>query len=162
MNLEPTAYFSRVSDIPLDMLISDGVGTLVVDVDNTLMPYDEDNIPDDIAEWMRKAKRHFTVVVISNTKPYRAKIIRKTLHVPAYGMCMKPLPISWLLLRRRVPKDKPAVVIGDQFFTDGLYAKWNNLKFIKVEPLSPKEAAHTKVTRWLEKILFISNAKPSD
>jgi len=60
MNLEPTAYFSRVSDIPLDMLISDGVGTLVVDVDNTLMPYDEDNIPDDIAEWMRKAKRHFT------------------------------------------------------------------------------------------------------
>jgi len=53
-----------------------------------------------------------------------------------------------------VPKDKPAVVIGDQFFTDGLYAKWNNLKFIKVEPLSPKDAAHTKVTRWLEKILF--------
>jgi len=38
MNLEPTAYFSRVSDIPLDMLISNGVGTLVVDVDNTLMP----------------------------------------------------------------------------------------------------------------------------
>jgi len=86
------------------MLISDGVGTLVVDVDNTLMPYDEDNIPDDIAEWMRKAKRHFTVVVISNTKPYRAKIIRKTLHVPAYGMCMKPLPISWLYSEDVCPK----------------------------------------------------------
>jgi len=161
MNLEPTAYFSRVSDIPLEMLESKGVGTLVVDVDNTLMPYDQDVIPDDIAQWMRQAKKHFIIVVISNTKPYRAKLIRETLHVPAYGMCMKPLPISWFILRKCVPKDKPAVVIGDQFFTDGLYAKWNNLEFIKVEPLSPKDAAHTKVTRWLEKILFTTKAKPS-
>jgi len=58
-------------------------------------------------------------------------------------------------------QDKPAVVIGDQFFTDGLYAKWNNLKFIKVEPLSPKDAAHTKVTV-VRKILFTTNTKPSD
>jgi len=81
MNLEPTAYFSRVSDIPLEMLESKGVGTLVVDVDNTLMPYDQDVIPDDIAQWMRQAKKHFIIVVISNTKPYRAKLIRETLHV---------------------------------------------------------------------------------
>ncbi|WP_018963305.1 YqeG family HAD IIIA-type phosphatase [Coprothermobacter platensis] len=161
IDLKEIAYFHRVSDISIDFLKEEGIDGLVVDVDNTIMPYDVDAVPDDIASWLNTAKCILPIVIISNTKPYRAKIIRESLGIPAYGMCLKPVPFSLYVLRNHLKNAKNVAMVGDQLFTDGLYAKWNHLKFIRVEPLSPKDAPHTKFTRWLEKIIF-SGAEPLD
>jgi HAD superfamily phosphatase (TIGR01668 family) len=161
INLDVIGSFNRVSEIPFDFLRKYGVKGLVIDVDNTIMPYDVDAVPEDIESWLKAAKQEFAIVVISNTKPHRAALVRQSLGIPAYGMCLKPIPFSWIVLRRHLKSAKCVAVIGDQLFTDGLYAKWNNLLFIRVKPLSPKDALHTKATRWLEKILFSGTKFPS-
>ncbi len=57
--LKPTYIVERVTDIDLQelkMIISKG---LIFDLDNTLMPPKSCHLPEDIAEWLEKAKVDF-------------------------------------------------------------------------------------------------------
>lgn len=139
----------------MELLERMGVKALVVDVDNTLMPYDKDEVPAPIKEWIEEAKKRFIVLSIANTRPYRAKIVKQELHIPAFSLSLKPLPFAWWRAKKKYHLEPATtVLIGDQLFTDALFAAFTGLKFIRVEPLSHKDALHTKFTRWLEKKLF--------
>jgi predicted HAD superfamily phosphohydrolase YqeG len=72
--LSPDLYLTDVHAIDLDALRADGIDTLLVDLDNTLLPRDTNEIPDDLKTWaLGLRSRGFLVCLVSNNWHERVK-----------------------------------------------------------------------------------------
>ena len=65
--ISPDYYLRSVNDIDLDALRLRGVDTLLIDLDNTLLPRDSDAVPDTARSWVRSLSASgFKVCLVSN------------------------------------------------------------------------------------------------
>lgn len=159
--LSPDRYYRSVHDIPLADLRAEGFDTLLVDLDNTLLPRDTNIVPDDLRAWASElAQRGFKVYLVSNNWHERAKRVSEELGFGLVSKAIKPLPPAFLLaLKRAGSKRKTSVVVGDQLFTDILGGKLLGMRTVLVEPLSQTDLPHTLVLRYLERVL-LAGRKP--
>ncbi|MHC1718606.1 MAG: YqeG family HAD IIIA-type phosphatase [Acidaminococcaceae bacterium] len=153
----PNYRSPRISEIPLAWLEQEGIKAIILDLDNTLLPWNE-NIPSgENVSWVKNVKEAgIRVVLLSNNGGERLQDISKELGVEAIGWGVKPL--SWGFKRAlrflKVQSRGEVLVIGDQLITDVFGAKKMNFKVLWVESLSKKEFVFTRITRKLESILI--------
>lgn len=154
--LSPTYYLSSVHSIDLVELKAHGIDTLLVDLDNTLLPRDTNVIPVDLRLWASTLKEQgFKVCLVSNNWHERVHAVAQELGFCLVAKAIKPLPFAFLIALRRVgSRRRRALVVGDQLFTDVLGGKLLGMKTVLVAPLSSSDLPHTLLLRRLERVIL--------
>ncbi len=151
--LKPDLYHTSVHAIDLDALQQRGIDALLVDLDNTLLPRDTNEIPDDLRRWAAGlAQRGFRVCLVSNNWHERVNAVAAELGFELVAKAIKPLPFAFLVALRKIgSKRTAAAVVGDQMFTDVLGGNMLGMVTILVEPLSRTDLPHTLLLRSFER-----------
>lgn len=153
--LWPKARVRRVTELTPDWLATRGLGGLVVDLDNTLVPYGATPPAGEaLAAWNRSlAEAGIPVFIVSNAKPTRTRAWARALGLEGWGLAGKPFP--WSLrraVRRMGLEPRQVAVAGDQLFTDVLGANLIGAYSVLVEPIEPRRGLpHTRWVRALER-----------
>lgn len=152
--MTPDAYYKDIFSIDYNNLKNKGIKNIFFDVDNTLIPYKEFNPSKDCKELINELKnKGFNVKVMSNSNSQRVLKISKNLGIDGYYSSMKPLKKNYKKIIKKYNKNE-CIFIGDQFMTDVLGAKRNNLKVILVDRINDNEPLVTKFWRFFERILL--------
>lgn len=149
----PDECVDSVLDVDLQSLYQKGLRALILDVDNTLLGWEAEVIPAEVAEWVARAQRMgFKVCIASNGTRARVRKIAGALGVPAISKAIKPRkrPFRRALEILGVPPEA-TVVIGDQIFTDVLGGNRMALYTILINPVSATELRTTRMVRRVER-----------
>jgi len=151
--LSPKYYFDKISDIDLNKLKQKNIDTILLDLDNTLVPWYNSYIDPEIYNWLNNIKvNNFKVCIISNGLSIRVKRIGKELGFPFISNAIKPSTRAIVkALKMLNSKPENTVIIGDQIFTDILAGNRLGLTTILVKPLAKVELITTKFIRIIEK-----------
>jgi len=154
--ISPDYYLRSVNDIDLDALRLRGVDTLLIDLDNTLLPRDSDAVPDTARSWVRSLSASgFKVCLVSNNWHERVSQVAEELGIDLVAKAVKPLPFAFLRALRKVgARRSSAAVVGDQMFTDVVGGKLLGMVTVMVLPLSQSDLPHTLALRRLERVLL--------
>lgn len=152
----PNLYLRSVQDIDLDDLRARGIDTLLVDLDNTLLPRDTSTLSPEVVEWVHSLRQvGFRAVLVSNNWHQRVHAVAEELDLDLVAKAVKPLPFAFLTALSRVgATPKSAAVVGDQLFTDVLGGRLLGILTIMVTPLSKSDLWHTLMLRHLERVIL--------
>jgi HAD superfamily phosphatase (TIGR01668 family) len=152
----PDYYLRSVIDIDVDTLRARGVDTLLVDLDNTLLPRDRGEMPEDVRAWVLSLRDEgFKVCLVSNNWHERVATVANDLGIGLVAKAVKPLPFAFLrALRMLGSRRTNAAVIGDQMFTDVVGGNILGMVTIMVLPQSQSDLPHTLALRRVERILL--------
>ncbi len=149
----PDECVDSVLDIDLTSLYGRGIRALILDVDNTLLGWETDEIPKEVRSWVNGAQAiGFKVCIASNGTRTRVRKIAGALGVPAISKAVKPRkrPFRRAMEILETPAGATAVV-GDQIFTDVLGGNRMELYTILINPVSKRELRTTKMVRRVER-----------
>jgi len=154
--LSPDYYYRDVYSIDLGALQATGIDTLLVDLDNTLLPRNSADIPAATRDWAADvASRGMRVCLVSNNWHDRVIGVADELGFDLVAKAVKPLPFAFLrALSRANSSRKKAAVVGDQMFTDILGGKMLGIATVLVTPLTSSDLPHTLVLRRIERALL--------
>ncbi len=153
----PGEFAERVVNIDYSALKSDGFELVILDLDNTLLPWKSSVVGDDVKEWVAGAKAAgLKLTILSNTHyPRRLSRIASELGIPAIAHALKPLKTQFGKAARAAGCERcRAVVVGDQLLTDILGGNLAGMRTILVRPVHPKEFVGTKISRMIEKLIL--------
>lgn len=157
MSLLSAHYYLRgVEGISVAALKEAGISLVLLDRDNTIVPYDTKQVPPAVCRWIEDCKASgIQLMFVSNNW---AKNVRK--EAAQFGVSwiskgLKPLPfVFWIALwRMKVPRNR-TIMVGDQVFTDILGARLAGITAVLVQAQSCSDLAHTSFLRKLEKKLY--------
>ncbi len=150
----PNYYFDNVFDVTPELLLSYGIKGVILDIDNTLVPYEIPEPTVEIRAWLESMwAMGIKTAFVSNNNADRVNVFNLTLGCPAFPDSGKPLKKSCKkALDVMGVSSSQAAIIGDQVFTDVL-AGWNSrLKLsILVKPIKDKTSFFFRFKRFLEK-----------
>lgn len=154
--LMPNEIHPSIQEINLHTLWAEGYRTLLSDLDNTLLPWNDVIVTLRLREWVQKAKRiGFQIVLFSNNSQERIEPVASALQLPFLPGARKPMASSVKKALALIGADaKRTVLIGDQLLTDIWAGKKNKVYTVLVSPISQQEFAGTKVNRKLERYLL--------
>ena len=121
-SLVPTVITDELTDLTPEFLSSRGIQLLMMDFDNTIVPYTTNTPTPLMEQWLREmASSHIQLCVVSNSKRDRVKIFCKKYGIDCITHAKKPFPrgIRECLEKYQLPGSQAAMV-GDQIFTDTL------------------------------------------
>jgi len=150
-------FAESLAAVDLDALSSAGIRYLLVDLDNTLLPWNEYNVPEESRLWVEDAKkRGMKICIASNTRnPRRLNQIAESLGVYCIYKAGKPLGgrlcLAVEVMDGRV---KNTALIGDQIFTDVLGGNRLGMFTVLVKPMHKREFIGTKVSRFFERLIM--------
>ncbi len=150
----PNYYFDTVLEVTPELLLSHGIKGLILDIDNTLVPYEIPEPTDEIRAWLEAMwEVGIKTAFVSNNKADRVEIFNLTLGCPAFPDSGKPLKKSCKkALDAMGISSSEAAIIGDQVFTDVLAGRNSRLKLaILVKPIKDKTTLFFRFKRFLEK-----------
>lgn len=151
--LVPDYMFESYGDVTPEFLLSIGVRALLIDIDNTLAPYEQPD-PDDghRAFFAALDKAGIRTALVSNNDRARVERFNEPLGLPAQWKSGKPFGKVMKRYMRKWGVDKSqTAVLGDQLLTDALAAHGLGLRAIIVPPIRDKKSAFVRFKRWLEK-----------
>ncbi len=136
--LLPYAVTDKLTDLTEEYLRGQGIGLLMLDFDNTIVPYTTSTPTEEMADWLRKmTKSHIRLCVVSNSKKDRVKIFCEKWQIPCITHANKPFSkgIRQCLAKFNIPAENCALV-GDQIFTDTLGANGCGVRPILVKAIN--------------------------
>jgi HAD superfamily phosphatase (TIGR01668 family) len=145
-----------ILDVDLKALAASGKKLILVDVDNTLLPWASEALPQSSLDWVKSAKQcGFEICILSNTRhPARLDRIAAKLGVQYLHGRFKPSPAMYhQALKQFKVQPKQAVMIGDQLFTDVLGANRAGIEAIWVRPMTSRDFVGTKISRFGERLV---------
>ena len=150
--LTPYRQVESVLDIDLGELRDLGIHGILLDLDNTLLAWDNLVLSDEVQNWVRRATdAGFRLCIVSNAHWMRLETQSVVLGIPYIADAMKP---SIKAMRKALDllglKTHQATMVGDQIFTDVLGGNRLGLFTILVVPLFLKEQRWMKGVRWME------------
>ncbi len=151
--LTPDYVFSSYSDVTPEFLNSLGIRALVIDIDNTLAPYEQDVPCEKIIAWFNSLKKFdIKSALISNNHPPRVELFNKALGLPAYPDSKKPSTKSFIAAMEEMGVTPAQTAgLGDQLFTDTLAVHKLKMISIIVPPIKDKKTLFFRFKRWLER-----------
>jgi HAD superfamily phosphatase (TIGR01668 family) len=129
---------------------------VLLDVDNTLVVWRSEEIPETSHDWVRRAKAAgLQLCILSNTRhPGRLDRLAKALDIPYFFGKFKPSTFMYKkALAEFNARPEEAVMIGDQIFTDVLGANRSGIEAIWVRQMAPVDFVGTKISRMGERLL---------
>jgi HAD superfamily phosphatase (TIGR01668 family) len=151
--LSPDYMFRTYSDITPEFLHSIGIRALLMDIDNTLAPYEHPDPDERNIRWLSAMQEAgIGLAFISNNDRERVERFNKDLGLPAYWKSGKPFRRSLddAMTKLNVTARETAM-LGDQLLTDALAGKHIGLRAIIVPPIKDKTSAFFRFKRWCEK-----------
>ena len=118
----PGIVADALTDITPDLLMERDIRLLMLDFDNTIVPYTTSTPEPLMEQWLLDMKQtDIAVCVVSNSKKDRVKVFCANYGIPCITHAKKPFPkgIQECLDKFRIPASQAAIV-GDQIFTDTL------------------------------------------
>ena len=153
MTLVPDYYFNTFDLCTADFLKSIGVEGIILDVDNTLEPYENALPSDRVVAWLESLRTAgIKAAIVSNNNGQRINLFNKDINLPAYYKAAKPFKKNLVLAMADMGTDKSnTAMMGDQIFTDVLAARNAGVRAILVPPIKDKRDLLTRFKRLLEK-----------
>lgn len=150
--LSPDQYVADVHQIDLAALRVRGVRGLFLDLDNTILPRDTNEVPPALREWVSELSvLGFRVCLVSNNWHERVRIVAGDLGLDLVAKAMKPFPFAFWHASRLIGVGvRECAVVGDQLFTDILGGKLIGATTVLVQPLSVVDLPHTLLLRRVE------------
>lgn len=97
-----------------------GLKGVILDLDNTLLPYGEGDLPEAYRAWLSDLKGAVPVYLLSNALPERFARVQRLLDLPGHAPALKP----WFGFRKALKAlglpAREVAAVGDQVFTDVL------------------------------------------
>ena len=156
MILYPKIYLNNVKEITLEYLKENNIKGLILDVDNTLIDFDEQML-DGIEEWCESLKQNgikFCIVSNSN-KTRKVSNVAQKLDIPYINLAFKPSKKGLLRAKKILEiENKNIAVVGDQIFTDVIGANRCKMHSILVKPIKEKDIFITLIKRPIENIII--------
>ena len=151
--LVPEYKFEKFNDVTPEFLVSLGIKGVLLDIDNTLEPYEHDLPGEHVMAWLKSlAEKGIKTAIVSNNNRERVEIFNKEIGMPAYAKAGKPLRKNLLNAMADIGTDSGnTVFIGDQILTDVWAAHNAGLVAILVPPINDKRDPFTRFKRLLEK-----------
>ena len=104
-SLVPDYYFEKFSDASAEFLSSIGVKGIVLDIDNTLEPYEHPTPGEHVLEWFKSlSDAGIKAAFVSNNNRARVELFNKELGLPAYPKAKKPFKKNLLFNAFRLTK----------------------------------------------------------
>jgi hypothetical protein len=160
----PKCSLQRIEDIDFDFFYKEGKRLLLLDIDNTLMPYDQTLPPKALVELLEGLqKKGYEIVLVSNNNKARIEPIARAFKLPSVWHATKPLKRGFkkaLRLKNKRFTKIQTLVIGDQLMTDVFGANRSGLDVCLVKPLKKKsEKWYTRANRLIEDKMLEKIAK---
>ena len=153
----PKMYQKSIYHIDYDKLQDNGIKCLLIDLDNTCVPY-KDKEPNkkliDLFETLKDMD--FKIIIFSNALKGRIKPFKDVLNVDCLARANKPYKKNFLKVIKLFNYDLSEVaIIGDQLYTDILGGNKVGIKTILVNPMSSDDMFITRfIYRTLEKRIY--------
>lgn len=155
-NLIPRIHVSSPYELDTEILKKNGIQGIIVDIDNTLVPWAEKYADQKVIDLVVKLKAEgFKICILSNGTRKRVSLFNKDIRLPAIHNAGKPSRAAFkkaVALLETAPES--TAVIGDQIFTDILGGNRLGLFTVLVVPMSSKEFIWTRLVRQVEKIIL--------
>jgi len=132
--LLPMWKVESITELTPKILEEKGVKLLMLDFDNTIVPYTTNEPTEKMAAWLKMmTESAVEICVVSNSKKNRVKIFCSQYDIPCITHAKKPgtRGIRECLSRYGLPKDNCALA-GDQIYTDVLGANSAGVQSILV------------------------------
>ena len=133
----PKLMTDALTDITPELLKQRGIRLLMLDFDNTIVPYTTSVPAEQMDRWLRDMlKTDITVCVVSNSRKARVQVFCKKYGMPCITHARKPFSkgIKECLAKFQIPASQTALV-GDQIFTDTLGANSAGVQSILVKAI---------------------------
>jgi HAD superfamily phosphatase (TIGR01668 family) len=136
--LTPDEILEGVEDIQLEAMYLEGYRTILMDIDGTIVPREENNLSLQHANWIDTAQSlGFRLYLISNNSSKRriTRICKQT-NLEGIYFAMKPLSFCTKdFMKTHYVTPEKTIFVGDQLLTDVIVGKWCKLYTILVDPL---------------------------
>ena len=154
--LMPDLYYESVFFIDNKELKRRGIEGIIIDIDNTLVPWDVKEADTKVISFINDLlQQGFKVCIISNNTKKRVNKFNEVLDLPSIHRAGKPKLTPYLKAMKLLNTNTHnTAVIGDQLFTDVLGGNRLGLFTILVTPVSEKEFIWTRIVRKLERIVL--------
>ncbi len=157
----PDYRFSKFDDVSAEFLLSIGVKAVLLDIDNTLEPYENPMPSERVINWLASLSSNgIKAGIVSNNEEERVALFNKELGLTAYSKAGKPFKKKLLLTMETLGvSPSETIFMGDQVFTDVWAAHNAKIRAILVPPIKDKKNFITKFKRMLEKPILKSFEK---
>lgn len=154
----PTRYCpTGITEVSIADLQKAGVRAVLLDLDNTLVPWQGTEVPDGVQAWLDELRASgIRTYLISNTRfGKRLKMLSARFEIPYVRRAWKPRKRGFeeAMQQLGVAPDE-TVMIGDQMFTDVLGGNRMGLTTVMVRPMARREFLGTRVSRVFERIVL--------
>jgi HAD superfamily phosphatase (TIGR01668 family) len=152
-SLVPEYVFENYLYVRPEILSSLGIHALLIDIDNTLAPYEQDLPDENIINWFAQMKEAgISCALISNNDAPRVELFNSLLSLPAYAKSGKPCKKTLIRAMRDMGVDASVTAgLGDQLLTDTLAVHKLGMISIIVPPIKDKLTPFFKFKRRLER-----------
>ncbi len=152
-NYMPDFALEKAYDVTVDSLKKHGFKVVFVDLDNTLIAWNNPDGTPEMRQWLHDLRdAGIPVVVVSNNKYERVKRAVEKFGIEFEAFALKPFTFGInRALKRFHVQPHEVVMIGDQLMTDIRAAKRAGLKSVLVKPLIRTDSINTQINRWRER-----------
>ncbi len=135
--LIPTVIVDKLTDLTPEMLQKRGISFLMLDFDNTIVPYTTNEPTPEMEQWLTMMlASEIGICVVSNSKRDRVVKFCNARGIPCITHAKKPFSKGILQCRDRFEVDlSHAALAGDQIYTDVLGANCTGASSILVTPI---------------------------
>ena len=137
ISLLPTMMTPSLTDITPALLKREGIRLLMLDFDNTIVPYTTSTPTPDMEIWLRCMTRvGVQLCVVSNSKKQRVRVFCQTYGIPCITHANKPGTKGIREAMRQFEAEPgECCLVGDQIFTDTLGANLAGIRCILVKAI---------------------------
>lgn len=161
-SLFPKAYYKTILDVRPDQLTARGITLLLVDLDNTLVPYKTPSPTAELVAWREQMEAAgVQVFLLSNSrKPTRPGSFAGELGIDFIGHAGKPKRGGYLAAMERTGRTPAQTAIaGDQIFTDILGGNRAGVTTLLIEPIRLAGNPGRYIRYWAETLFRLVGRK---
>ena len=153
LSFVPDFRFSKFNDVTPEFLLERGIRGVILDIDNTLEPYENEKPGEHVLLWLKALSVvGIKTSIVSNNNKKRVEIFNAEIGMPAYAKGKKPFKKNLIRAMKDMGTNKSnTILMGDQVFTDVWAAHNAGIPAILVPPIKDKTDPFTKFKRILER-----------
>ena len=151
--LTPDFMFATYRDLTPAYLKERGIDVLIMDIDNTLAPYEQPEPDECIMTWLAEMQAAgIRLAFVSNNNRDRVELFNQKIGIRAHAKSGKPFGKTLRRVIRSYGSDAShTAMLGDQLLTDVFAGKHIGATALLVPPIKDKTTAFWRIKRALEK-----------
>ena len=149
----PTKIYDNIYAIPPEEMLSLGIRALILDIDNTLVTYDDPKPTESVTKWLSDMHAAgIQTAFVSNNHAPRVEMFCDGLGCYFHADAKKPSRKFLLEAMAHMGTDvNNTACVGDQLFTDVWAGKRAGMRAFLVPPIKDKRTLFFRAKRLLEK-----------